>query len=138
MIKYYRIIRKTLYNQSYASRIFYAKKVIFLCTYSKKMVFLWTLGDVFKTAYYVLREAPTQFWICGILQVIIDLLILLQILVYRITPSPVKLLLKGESHTSWIYFILFQIIIFNFCNCDIFDCTYIQKRYRTVNDTKNF
>ncbi|GBN05368.1 PQ-loop repeat-containing protein 1 [Araneus ventricosus] len=67
---------------------------------SKKMVFLWTLGDVFKTAYYILREAPTQFWICGILQVVIDLLILLQVLVYRITPSPVKLLLKGESHTS--------------------------------------
>ncbi|CAL1298788.1 unnamed protein product [Larinioides sclopetarius] len=67
---------------------------------SKKMVGLWTLGDIFKTAYYILREAPTQFWICGILQVVIDLLILLQVLIYRIVPSPVKLLLKGESHTS--------------------------------------
>ncbi|GIY16107.1 solute carrier family 66 member 2 [Caerostris extrusa] len=67
---------------------------------SKKMVCLWTLGDVFKTAYYILREAPIQFWLCGILQVAIDLSILLQVLIYRITPSPVKLLLKGESHTS--------------------------------------
>lgn len=67
---------------------------------SKKMVCLWTIGDIFKTAYYIIREAPTQFWLCGILQVAIDLSILLQVLVYRIAPSPVKLLLKGESHTS--------------------------------------
>ncbi|GFR03602.1 solute carrier family 66 member 2 [Trichonephila clavata] len=67
---------------------------------SKKMVCLWTIGDIFKTAYYILREAPTQFWLCGILQVAIDLSILLQVLIYRITPSPVKLLLKGESHTN--------------------------------------
>ncbi|XP_035220845.1 solute carrier family 66 member 2-like isoform X2 [Stegodyphus dumicola] len=67
---------------------------------SKKMVFLWTFGDIFKTVYFVVREAPVQFWMCGILQVFIDFLILLQVLIYRGTPSPVKLLLKGESHTS--------------------------------------
>ncbi|XP_054714946.1 solute carrier family 66 member 2-like [Uloborus diversus] len=71
---------------------------------SKKMVFLWTFGDVFKTVYFVVREAPIQFWICGILQVIIDFCILLQVLLYRTSPSPViqtvKLLLKEESHTN--------------------------------------
>lgn len=61
------------------------------------MVFLWTLGDVFKTAYFIAREAPVQFWVCGILQVVIDFLILLQVLLYRATPSPVKLLLKEEK-----------------------------------------
>lgn len=64
------------------------------------MVFLWAFGDVFKTVYFIAREAPLQFWICGILQVVIDFFILLQVLIYRTTPSPVKLLLKGETHTS--------------------------------------
>lgn len=32
------------------------------------MVALWTVGDVFKTCYYKLRDAPTQFWACGLLQ----------------------------------------------------------------------
>ncbi|KFM63189.1 PQ-loop repeat-containing protein 1, partial [Stegodyphus mimosarum] len=54
---------------------------------SKKMVFLWTFGDIFKTVYFVVREAPVQFWMCGILQVFIDFLILFQVLVYRGTPS---------------------------------------------------
>ncbi|KAG8190841.1 hypothetical protein JTE90_028338 [Oedothorax gibbosus] len=67
---------------------------------SKKMVFMWTLGDIFKTAYFIIREAPTQFWVCGILQVVIDLSILLQVLIYRVAPSPIKLLLKEQTHTS--------------------------------------
>lgn len=33
------------------------------------MVIMWTLGDMFKTVYFVVREAPMQFWICGTLQV---------------------------------------------------------------------
>lgn len=33
------------------------------------MVIMWTAGDMFKTGYFVLRHAPTQFWICGTLQV---------------------------------------------------------------------
>lgn len=33
------------------------------------MVALWTVGDIFKTCYYKLRDAPTQFWACGLLQV---------------------------------------------------------------------
>lgn len=67
---------------------------------SKKMVFLWAFGDVFKTVYFIAREAPIQFWVCGTLQVVIDFLILLQVLIYPNTLSPVKLLLKGETHTS--------------------------------------
>lgn len=33
------------------------------------MVIFWTIGDMFKTGYFIFRDAPTQFWICGTLQV---------------------------------------------------------------------
>lgn len=35
------------------------------------MVIMWTIGDVYKTTYFILRSAPIQFWLCGILQVIL-------------------------------------------------------------------
>ncbi|XP_066531816.1 solute carrier family 66 member 2 isoform X3 [Hoplias malabaricus] len=35
---------------------------------SIKMVLMWTSGDTFKTAYFLLTKAPIQFWICGFLQ----------------------------------------------------------------------
>uniref|UniRef100_A0A182KB82 PQ-loop repeat-containing protein 1 n=1 Tax=Anopheles christyi TaxID=43041 RepID=A0A182KB82_9DIPT len=47
------------------------------------MVIMWTAGDMFKTGYFILRHAPTQFWICGTLQVSLDLAILLQVYLYR-------------------------------------------------------
>lgn len=52
------------------------------------MVIMWTAGDMFKTGYFVLRNAPTQFWICGTLQVSLDLAILLQVYIYRKNPAP--------------------------------------------------
>lgn len=56
--------------------------------FSISMVVLWTCGDVFKTTYFFLRAAPLQFWICGMLQVTIDLLILMQVYIYRCNPEP--------------------------------------------------
>lgn len=47
------------------------------------MVLMWTAGDAFKTVYFVVREAPLQFWICGTLQVIIDITILGQVYYYK-------------------------------------------------------
>ena len=47
------------------------------------MVLMWTVGDVFKTSYFILREAPAQFWLCGGLQVLIDLTILGQVRLYH-------------------------------------------------------
>ncbi|KAF4100153.1 hypothetical protein G5714_018349 [Onychostoma macrolepis] len=35
---------------------------------SIKMVLMWTSGDTFKTGYFLLTQAPMQFWICGLLQ----------------------------------------------------------------------
>lgn len=49
---------------------------------SVKMVLLWTAGDVFKTTYFVMNESPSQFWVCGSVQILIDVAILLQVLFY--------------------------------------------------------
>uniref|UniRef100_A0A674EMF1 Solute carrier family 66 member 2 n=1 Tax=Salmo trutta TaxID=8032 RepID=A0A674EMF1_SALTR len=40
---------------------------------SIKMVMMWTIGDTFKTGYFLLTEAPVQFWTCGLLQVGVDI-----------------------------------------------------------------
>lgn len=49
---------------------------------SVKMVLLWAAGDIFKTVYFILRRAPLQFLICGILQISIDVAILVQVILY--------------------------------------------------------
>lgn len=50
---------------------------------SVNMVLMWTCGDTFKTVYFVLRSAPAQFWLCGLLQISIDAAILFQVVWYR-------------------------------------------------------
>lgn len=50
---------------------------------SVEMVVLWLSGDVFKTLYFIFRQAPTQFIACGSVQVIVDLLIIVQVFWYR-------------------------------------------------------
>lgn len=57
---------------------------------SVKMVMFWLSGDLFKTGYFFVNEAPVQFWICGILQVSIDIAILSQVVYYGNRP-PVKM-----------------------------------------------
>ncbi|KAG8248741.1 PQ-loop repeat-containing protein 1 [Homalodisca vitripennis] len=47
------------------------------------MVVMWMMGDCFKTTYFVLRDAPAQFWLCGCLQIAIDVFILGQVYWYR-------------------------------------------------------
>ncbi|KAM9377257.1 solute carrier family 66 member 2 [Pholidichthys leucotaenia] len=49
---------------------------------SVKMVLLWTAGDVFKTTYFIMNDSPAQFWVCGSVQILIDVAILLQVLFY--------------------------------------------------------
>ncbi|XP_063236333.1 solute carrier family 66 member 2 isoform X1 [Bacillus rossius redtenbacheri] len=50
---------------------------------SIKMVVMWTLGDTFKTTYFIVSEVPMQFWLCGCLQIGIDAVILFQVYLYR-------------------------------------------------------
>lgn len=47
------------------------------------MVLFWTSGDSFKTVYFILRKSPLQFWVCGMMQVSVDIFILLQVAMYR-------------------------------------------------------
>ncbi|XP_061631060.1 solute carrier family 66 member 2 isoform X3 [Phyllopteryx taeniolatus] len=49
---------------------------------SLKMVLLWMAGDVFKTSYFVMNQSPSQFRLCGCVQILIDVVILLQVLFY--------------------------------------------------------
>ncbi|XP_041045155.1 solute carrier family 66 member 2 isoform X1 [Carcharodon carcharias] len=57
------------------------------------MVLMWASGDTFKTAYFILNQAPFQFWICGLLQVCVDITILFQAYYYDRYPQ------KPSSHT---------------------------------------
>ncbi|XP_061404623.1 solute carrier family 66 member 2 [Lethenteron reissneri] len=50
------------------------------------MVLMWTSGDTFKTVYFLAREAPPQFWVCGLMQVFVDMAILGQVFHYGRIP----------------------------------------------------
>ncbi|XP_033831588.1 solute carrier family 66 member 2 [Periophthalmus magnuspinnatus] len=65
---------------------------------SIKMVLMWTSGDTFKTGYFLMTQAPVQFWICGLLQVFVDFAILFQ--VYYYSRYPQKPVSHAASHTS--------------------------------------
>lgn len=56
---------------------------------SVSMVLMWTIGDIGKLAYFLILEQPPQFWMCAILQITIDILILLQVYCYKSEPSTV-------------------------------------------------
>ncbi|XP_065676792.1 solute carrier family 66 member 2 [Hydra vulgaris] len=56
---------------------------------SLKMVAMWFCGDTFKTGYFIIKEAPIQFSICGSLQVSIDIAILYQAHFYN-RPKPLS------------------------------------------------
>ncbi|CAI5438157.1 unnamed protein product [Caenorhabditis angaria] len=47
------------------------------------MVLAWLAGDLAKTAYFVAKSSPKQFWLCAIIQITIDCLILGQVFAYR-------------------------------------------------------
>nr|XP_020480513.1 PQ-loop repeat-containing protein 1 isoform X2 [Monopterus albus] len=65
---------------------------------SIKMVLMWTSGDTFKTGYFLLTQAPVQFWTCGLLQVIVDFAILFQ--VYYYSRFPQKPVSHNVNHTT--------------------------------------
>lgn len=47
------------------------------------MVFTWFLGDLYKTVYFFVRQAPFQFLLCGCTQITFDSLIFMQIICYK-------------------------------------------------------
>lgn len=57
---------------------------------SVTMVLMWTSGDVFKTTYFILRSSPVQFWLCGMLQVTLDIMVLSQVYLYSNKKGPTR------------------------------------------------
>ena len=47
------------------------------------MVATWFIGDLYKTIYFIVRNTPVQFWLCGFIQITFDLLIFMQLFIYR-------------------------------------------------------
>jgi hypothetical protein len=50
------------------------------------MVGGWMAGDTLKTIYFILRGVPLQFLLCGCVQIIVDIAILVQFMVYSSKP----------------------------------------------------
>lgn len=67
------------------------KEIFVDICFSLSMVIMWTCGDIFKTLYFFLREAPKQFWMCGLIQVTVDTLILLQVYIYKNNTEPQRI-----------------------------------------------
>lgn len=51
---------------------------------------MWTSGDLFKSIYFIVRNSPSQFWLCGMLQVSIDIAVLLQVYMYSQNQNKVQ------------------------------------------------
>ena len=47
------------------------------------MICLWTLGDFFKTGYFIVTDCPMQFIIFSIIRVFIDFVLIAQIWYYN-------------------------------------------------------
>lgn len=43
----------------------------------------WLGGDIFKTGFYITRDSPAQFTVCGAATVLLDLVVLAQRIIYR-------------------------------------------------------
>lgn len=54
---------------------------------SIRMVLMWLAGDCAKLLYFLAFNQPAQFWICAILQISIDVLILMQVRIYKKGPT---------------------------------------------------
>lgn len=46
------------------------------------MVLLWLTGDSIKTIYFFVKTSPLQFLICGVIQCLVDISVLLQVGLY--------------------------------------------------------
>jgi hypothetical protein len=66
------------------------------------MIVAWLFGDAFKAFYFFRNGAPIQFIICGIIQLVVDILIAGQIFFYpRRASQPVRILpFENISSTS--------------------------------------
>ena len=64
---------------------------------STLMITSFLLGDTFRTYYYIITKSPFQFTLCGILQITINIIIMLQIIYYKLIKSPIKKVEKPKK-----------------------------------------
>jgi hypothetical protein len=66
------------------------------------MIIAWLMGDAFKAFYFFRNGAPIQFIICGVIQLIVDILIASQLFFYpRRIAQPARILpFENVSTTS--------------------------------------
>lgn len=92
-----------LHNRLYIEILGFASAIIesllgfpqLIQNYSKKstsgmsveMVMMWLSGDLFKFFYYIFKEQPIQFYLCGSIQIVVDILILSQVIWYKYSRS---------------------------------------------------
>ncbi|CAB4432035.1 unnamed protein product [Rhizophagus irregularis] len=50
--------------------------------FSKWIILTWVCGDTFKTFYYIYYHTPVQFILCGIIQLSVDFIIVIQVIIY--------------------------------------------------------
>jgi len=62
---------------------------------SNVLIFSWFLGDAFKVTYFIIKSQPIQFICCGLAQLCMDILILIQIHTYTNAPSKPYEKVKG-------------------------------------------
>jgi hypothetical protein len=51
------------------------------------MIGSWFIGDLFKTIIFIAKAQPVQFILCGITQLVLDILIIAQIKTYGNGPN---------------------------------------------------
>jgi hypothetical protein len=59
----------------------------------------WLGGDLFKTGYYYMTEAPLQFLLCGLFQLTMDFVIIGQTMTYGLGIKLMRLV-DSESHKA--------------------------------------
>ena len=60
------------------------------------MIISFLLGDLFRTYYYITTKSPFQFILCGIMQVSINVILLIQIIYYKRRGNPCKFVEKPK------------------------------------------
>ena len=60
------------------------------------MILSFLLGDLFRTYYYITTKSPFQFILCGIMQVSINIILMLQIIYYKIRGNSSKFVEKPK------------------------------------------
>ena len=60
------------------------------------MIVSFLFGDIFRTYYYISTKSPFQFILCGFMQVSINIILMLQIIYYKITDKCNKKITKPK------------------------------------------